>query len=240
MILIGGDSWACGEWTRDSTQKSIPHQGLSQYIKESGKPSLNLGLPGASNLSVAHKINAWLVRNYDQKIDRILLFQTDYGRDFPMAFQEDYDRIQHANVLADIMVARYYYRLVEIATQHNVKIYLVGGLSDTLSPELIKSRYAPLEVACQSMVNLLINDDHHIKSPVLSLYGRDHIPMIEKIKKNLPEDQLPNLLKEIDRGLERESQIFSCPNLFWPDGYHPNRWGHKKLYDFLSDQGLTS
>jgi hypothetical protein len=166
------------------------------------------------------------------------VFQTDYARDLRMMFEEDYDKIDHENSIAHVTIARFYHRLIEIARRYDAKIYLVGGLSDTLPPELIKKHYAPLEVVCQSMTNLLLNNNAQINNPVLSVYKYDSLSMIEKIKKKLPESKLPILLDNINRGIERETQFFSNPEYFWPDGTHPNRLGHKKLFDFLCEKGL--
>ena len=238
MIIISGCSWSCGEWSRgdtreDKTPYTVLHEGLTQYIKDVGITVLNLGIPAGSNYVVAKKISSWFERNPDHQVKQIFIFQTDYARDYQMRFDEDFDNIEYANTVAHIMIARFYHRLIEISNKYNVKIYLIGGVSDTLSPEILKSYYAPLEVACQSMVNLLVNKNHLIDDPVLSWYPGEYLPMVERIKKRLSADQISKLLQEIDKGFNRENLVFSAPEYFWPDGIHPNRDGHKKLFDYL-------
>lgn len=240
MIIIGGCSWGKGEWARgDSVSNGSPimHDGLTQYIKNTGQTVLNLSIPGGSNYSSAYAINTWFERNPEHQVDQIFVFQTDYARDSQMIFEEDLTKIEHANSLANIMIARFYHRLIEISNNYNVKIYLIGGVSDTLSPDLVRSHYAPLEVVCQSMTNLLINNNHLINDPVLSWYAAPEISLVKKIKEKLPEDQIVKLIQEIDKGISRENLIFSTPEYFWPDGIHPNRLGHKKLFDYLVNTG---
>ena len=238
MIIIAGCSWACGEWQRgDISAKSVSdkilHEGLTQYVREAGEIVLNLGIPGGSNYAIANKLNSWFERNTDHQVKKIFIFQTDYARDYQMVFNEDFDNINQANTLASIMISRFYYRLIEISKKYNVKICLIGGVSDTLSPEILTSYYAPLEVVCQSMVNLLVKGNHLVEDPVLSWYPGKCLPMVETIKKKLSADQILLLLHEINKGFERENLVFSTPEYFWPDGTHPNRNGHKKLFDYL-------
>lgn len=244
MIIISGCSWGRGEWVRGDVASgdnvashNIAHNGLAQYIENTGKTVLNLSLPAGSNYGIANGINSWFKRNPIHQVDQIFIFQTDYARDWLMTFEEDYKNIEHANSLAHIMISRFYHRLNEISKNYNVKIYLIGGLSDTLSPELVKAHYAPLEVVCQSITNLLINNDHRVEDPTLSWYSNISLQMLEKIKEKLPNDQLSNLLKEIEKGVDRENLTFSTPEYFWPDGVHPNRVGHKKLFDYLVEKG---
>lgn len=244
MILISGCSWSRGEWQRGDLRvgdktKDILHPGLAGYMEESGHRVTNLGIPAGSNLQVANYIHGWRKRNPDVTVDKIFIFQTEYNRDMVMKFDEDWDNITRHDSLCNIMIARFYHRLIEY-TKDVGQVYLIGGLSDTLDPDLVKKHYAPLEVVCQSLTNLVVNDDHKIDSPVFSLYQPSKIIMdqIKEIKKRLPSDQLEEFLKDIDRGLERENLVFKNPEYFWPDGIHPNRVAHKKLFDFLVNRGV--
>jgi hypothetical protein len=243
MIIVIGDSWAAGEWSRGDLyegEQKVTHGGLGQYIQESGLACTTLCNPGAGNYASAFGLECWFERNQNQKVDSIFVFQTDYARDSAMVFEEDYDIVEHENSVANIIISRFYHRLIEISRRYGPKIYLVGGSGDTLSSELVKKHYSPLEVACQSMTNFLINDNDQINDPILSLYKNDSLMMIEKIKKKLSDSKLLTLFDKIDQGIKRETQIFSHPDYFWPDGIHPNRLGHKKLFDFLWQKGLIS
>jgi hypothetical protein len=136
------------------------------------------------------------------------------------------------------MIARFYNKLIEELSNKCKHIYLIGGVSDTLDIELVKKEYAPLEVACQSMVNLMVNGSDKIEHPVCSWYDKSSLGLVKEIKKRLSPEQQEKFLLDINRGLERESVVFSNPAYFWPDSTHPNRVAHKKLFDFLVNKGL--
>ena len=238
MIIVAGCSWACGEWSRGDLGQGIVHQGLSQYLIEQQRLCLNLGIPGGSNMRVAQKIQGWLDRNPDANLDKILIFQTEYTRDLALNFEEDFDDISEFDLIAGKIIARFYSRCVEISQTAHCPVYLIGGVSDTIMLSDFEQQYPGVKVACQSLVNLLVNDRDTIDSPILSWYGRGAIEMLHHLKKRLSTDQLQIFLHRIDQGLDRENLVFGNPAYFWPDGMHPNRSGHKKLFDYLCNKGI--
>jgi lysophospholipase L1-like esterase len=44
------------------------------------------------------------------------------------------------------------------------------------------------------------------------------------------------ILSYIDSATERRSYMFNNKEFFWPDGMHPNRKGHKVLYDAIKSK----
>ena len=241
MIIVSGCSYACGEWARgdlESSQIGITHAGLSQYIKDAGYPVTNLGIPSGSNLQICAKIQGWIDRHPDIEIKQIIVFQTEYTRDWRMRFDEDYDNLQQYDSLRNIMIARFYNRLIEIAKSANCQVQIIGGASDTLDPDLVKTHYDPIEIVCQSMTNLVINNEPNLQSPVFSWYHSEAMELVKEVKSRLPVNELEKFLQEIDRGAERENLVFGTPEYFWPDGVHANRKAHRKLFDFLMDQRL--
>jgi len=236
MIIVAGCSWACGEWPRGDLSGPIEHEGLAQYIREAGVQAITMGIPGGGNLAVAHKIKRWIERHPDT-VEKIFVMQTEYDRDFSMVFSEDYEHIEYGNDVANRMIERFYHRLMDINRETGIPIYLMGGLGDTLDPELIHTHYSGITVACQSISNLLLNGSDRIDVPVLSWYTKNALDLIQKVRSKLPDIEIENLTNLIDLGAERESNVFACADLFWPDGYHPNRKGHKLLFDFLVERG---
>jgi len=235
MILVAGCSWSCGEWPRGDIGGAPVHGGIVQYIKELGQDVLNLGRGGATNLQVANRIESWIQRNPDTHIEKIFVFQTEWTRDKNMLFNEDFSNVKTAQDLPNIWISRWYHHLSKIAQSKNCTVYLIGGISDTLWFDNIDLHYPGLKIACQSMVNLLINQDHRVRIPVLAWYDASTVDLIKRIKQLIPESQIPFLLEMLDQGFERESLVFSTPEYFWPDGKHPNRIGHRVLFDFLRD-----
>jgi len=242
MIIVSGCSFACGEWQRGDLRNpdnGILHGGLSQYITENlNKPTVNLGVPAGSNLQVAQKIYGWIERHSEIPVEKIIVFQTEYTRDVKMIYEEDYLNFTTSIEFANILISRFYSRLSKISKIANCPIYLVGGVSDIAKLDDIEKHYPGLHIACHSLTNLVINNISTIDTPVLSWYDSMSTKFIERIKPKLSTVELENFIKEIDAGLERENLIFGTPEYFWPDGIHPNRKAHKKLFDFLLSQGI--
>lgn len=237
MILIGGCSWACGEWTPNGNGGcDITHGGLSQFISY-GQECVNLGKPSISNLVGSHKIQKWLKNNPDVAVDKVFFFQTDWLRDNASLTRRDYDNVQHHLSLFDILMTKFYDSLEFLAQERQCTIYIIGGVGDTYQAERVESRYSRVKVACQSMTNLLLNDQADIDNPVHSWFVSNFYEL-DQFKSKLSADEIKNLLLDIDQGIARQDQIAHNEKYFHPDGSHPNRFGHKKLFEFLSKKGV--
>jgi hypothetical protein len=230
-----------GEWrvghNLDSDHPPQNHGGLGQYIQEAGFDVLNLGIPAGSNLLAAKRVQTWLERNPSQHIDKIIMFQTEWDRDHKRIIAEDFSNLHDINSLLQRWVSCYYYMLSDTATMARCEVVLVGGIADTLWLDDFSKCYTGVSIGCQSMTNLVTVGNDRVDKPVLSWYSKYSVPLIEQIKSRLPEHRLPELLDMIDLGFERENWIFQHPDMFWPDGIHPNRQAHKILYDFLVSKG---
>ena len=90
MIIIAGDSWACGEWVIDKEQLS--HGGLYQYLHDHGYPVINLGTPAGSNAQTINKLNHFFLANGAMKhqIQSVIVirstndFEVDCPPDLPI------------------------------------------------------------------------------------------------------------------------------------------------------------
>ena len=255
MIIVSGCSWACGEWQMAELAPpggTILHQGLSQYIADSGLEVINLGIRAGSNLQVCDRIESWILNNPDVKIDKIIVLQTEYTRDLFMngtvlksknnpidcdwsnMSMIPFDFSRHDS-LRNLMLRKFYERLSDIVEITDSKVYLIGGLCDTMTSDFVESCFA-IKVACQSMINLLINDQPDIENPVFSLYHIGHLGELDAInqfKRRLSSEESLKLLTAMQQGVDRAGLLLDNPQWFRPDGWHPNRHGHKKLFDYL-------
>ncbi len=239
QILIAGDSWSCGEWMfNDATQKlGIVHKGLEYYIKNDRGNVANISIGGSSNLDSINRIKSWLER-FPNSVEKIFVFQTEYNRDFKFCklLPEELLNITKLSDVASRWIARFYMRLSEIAVDHNCKIYIIGGASDTDWFDNMDADHPGCQIACQSLTNLICNNNHRISDPVYSWYSKDSAELISILKNKGCDPE--EILNEIAKGFERENQLRSNPKYFYPDGIHPNRDGHKILYDFLKQQNI--
>lgn len=236
-ILICGDSWSLGELNPDNTQ--ILHRGLEQYFIDDGHAVTNIGKGGLSNLDIANRLQLYLESYSDSELDMVLVFQTEFTRDFKHDHMQicfgtdDWQGLRSVHELASKWVERFYMRLSAIAVKHDVPVLIVGGCSDALHFDDMSKDYPGCVLACQSMVNLLINGVAGIDDPVLSWYARSSLDTVQRLKHQLTASEIDVLLKEIDRGYERSCLLAENPQWFYPDGRHANRQGHKALYDYL-------
>ena len=226
-ILICGDSWGCGEWNVECT--NVLHPGLDQCLKDAGHLVDNISKGGCSNLDSAARIRTWFERF--GRVDSVFVFQTEYSRDFKHHSAETWN----ASSIKDLSgqwVENFYFRLSELAQEYQCRINIIGGASDTVWFDNMGNDYPGCNIACQSLTNLLINDDSRILDPVFSWYGSTTESLLARVKTQLNTDEL---LSVINLGFERESVLKENPQWFYPDGKHPNRQGHQKLYNFLKE-----
>lgn len=267
MILIAGDSWSCGEWPADSSNlhldlvgnKQYPHGGLSQYLEEDGYEVLNVGRPG-SNADVLNIINtAVAVLNHVGKpVDKIFIFTTEWVRNFYMGGVDHFTNESDTNQLFSklgyfikpgtnffdqfnitgpqqletMLVTQYYNQLSAFSQKTNIPIYLLGGAADVAS--YVDS--PGVTVACQSITNLLVTGNHQLDRPVFTFYSMERKRFVEWYKKQFP-NKIEEIIEIVDRGDARLNVFRGYPDFFQPDGSHPNRKGHKVLFDFLKSQG---
>lgn len=241
-FLLAGDSWGCGEWPRQDLRKpsinDVKHGGLGQYLAENGHTVQNLSQGGASNtfiqLALTNYLEIATLRN--TKIpDKIIVFQTSYTRDYRFRFEEDWGNITEANTLAHIWISRFYSRLSDISKLYKIPIYIVGGVSDTVWIDNMEQYYPGVSVVCQSMVNLIVDNNHRVDQPVFSWYSKEDFAFLTELKSKLPSDKLNDFLDCLDQGTQRQNLVNLHPEYFFPDGVHPNRLGHEILYNFLKE-----
>lgn len=267
MILIAGDSWSCGEWLEDSSKihmdivgtKQYAHGGLAQYLEEDGYEVVNVGRPG-SNTDALYMINAAVavLNNIGKPVDKIFIFTTEWVRTFFINgvdhFTTNIDVNQMFSRLGyiippgtqffdsfnikdpielEILLANHYYnQLADFSRKTGIPIYLLGGAADIASH--VDS--TDVTVACQSITNLLVTGNPNTDRPVFTYYSIGRKSFIDWFKKQFP-TKLNEIMEIIDRGNQKLDTFAKNKDLFWPDGTHPNRKGHRILFDFLKQQG---
>ena len=243
MILIAGDSWACGEWRDnhfDSSLKDIIlHGGLSQYLRESGHLVTNLGRGGGSNLDSYTQLANFLTNNPDfqSQVTCIIVFQTSWDRD--LKYMNNIELIENFNqgyvYGRERLISRFYHKLMIISSDFDVPVYVIGGLTDTLWMDQFSKEYPGVSIVCRRLTNLLLNSNPYIDRPVYSVFLHHQVDTLEKIKKLINQSDISILLTDMQDGLDRLKLLKSNKHFFWPDGYHPNRLSHQILFNYLND-----
>lgn len=242
-ILIAGDSWGLGEWHVDRHKKyCVAHPGLAGYLRNDNYPVVNLSVSASTNWQILDRIAQFFESGaaalLPSPVDKIFIFQTEWIRDYRLRW---HNPVKYTNPVISCHITKFtqdlrdtnldlwYKGLSELAVTHSVKVALIGGCSDT---KLIE--YPNVQVACQSLTNLLINDCSEIENPVYCF--RPESEFVAEAKRTADNDALEFLMQEISCAESREQLWKSHPEWFWPDGNHANRQAHYKLYQFLKKQ----
>jgi hypothetical protein len=232
LILIAGDSWGCGEWAYTdgiAPPTTVLHAGLGQYLTELGHQVVNLSLPGNSNSKVIAPLRNFLKVNVWAKVDCIIVFQTEWHRDPPMPddVAVGYPELVHR------MLTRFYMQLSDLSQESGVPIYLVGGCADTMWYDEFEQEHPGVKVVCQSLVNLLLNNDHKIDDPVLGTFLMLQPAVLDGLKKKLGVPDIARLLDDVEVGHQRIATWKANPQHFYPDTHHANRHAHQQLTNLL-------
>jgi len=297
MILLAGDSWACGEWIQSDHKPNVndgpsawvqgrwwqnTHPGLEFYLKQDGHSVINLGLGGSSNRTTVERLShsLYICKKFNHHITNIFVFQTEWSRDFNFFPGESYSSQSLLNVnipdhlifgasghdmnpadnflekfnitgprhLGQYLANHFYKQLSALCQQYNVIINLIGGCAETNA----SVNFPGINIACQSVTNLLVNQDSDSALPIQDMYKHMHRHNKLSGDRNITVDSNPDswcaskfynkreeLIQMFDLATQRHILWSNHPELFWPDGIHANRAGHKILHEFLKQQQLV-
>jgi hypothetical protein len=236
-LIIAGDSWGCGELVVKG-EDEISHGGITAYFSDYGYSVTNLSYPGGSNLDAYVRLKHYLTYNSyaSQSIRAVLFFQTEFFREI-WHFKTEQLKEELALGYATAKsrwIAMPYYRLSEVSQKWKIPIYIIGGCSDADMYDDFSKDFPGVQVVCQSLVNYLLNNNHKIQSPVFTEFINGWTDeFFNLIKPRSSSKDLELLLADMDLGAERIKQMSNAPEIFYPDGIHPNRVGHQKLFEFL-------
>lgn len=243
-VIIAGDSWARGEWNWNYKKKykEISHRGIEQYLLDDNIDVINLGVGGSSNYEVVNRLNLYFERFDSKNISAILIFQTEYTRDFRFfnidsLYKYHLDNFSSHIHLRDKWIEYFYYQLSVLSQKINVPVWILGGASDTVWFDNMPEYYPGCNILCQSITNLIVNNNHQIIQPVYSWYSNSSVEFIKEVRRKYQDTQ--ELLESINLGFEREYLIMAHPEWFYPDGVHLNRNGHKVLYEFIKKKNIS-
>lgn len=241
-IFMAGDSWGVGEWSgKPPPYLPILHRGIEKYFCEDGYDVLNMSSGGASLNQIKNQFTYG--NNYDiaKKCDLILVFVTSTDRDFfefcnkTMKFKEINDNFwcyEHYNEYVNHHNSVLKNFLIDL-NKLNLNIKLLGGHTKVEENDIKDLKN--LEIAISSIPEFLIPEFKHCinytsacdPNTICNAFFK------EKKKRNIT---VPNL-ECLEKMIENEEQFdLRKYDIMKPDGYHPNRHGHRIMYEFLKQK----
>jgi hypothetical protein len=216
QIFIGGDSWGTGELPE------LKHKGLEQYFREDGYTVFNSSTRGASNRDSVGLLLESLKLNFKPD-DLVFWIQTDPVRNLRpyVDLPKELDQAGSLRRLMTQLLSKDYDRLHSIARRFDTKIYMIGGLT-SLDVELLTAR-PRLHNLITSWVELLVSTEY-----VGTDWRNFSICNSDYTIKNFGNNLSKELVEEL-YAFDQNRRVFDN-RLFHPDGFHPNREGHRMLY----------
>jgi hypothetical protein len=243
-IIIAGDSYGCGVWEQDGP---VRHKGLEKYLTDNGHRVVNISESAISNLDIWKRLEIYFQRFPEQTADIILVFQTEWHRDFKHVHSwtevfthKDWNEFDSVEEIESQWISRFYTFLSELTTRKSIPIYIIGGASDTMWFDDMSLHYPGCSIACQSITNLLVHGNHRTSQPVFSCYSSpiQSNDLIKHIRSTIKSEHMESFVDNLTRAYNRIMIQNENPDHFWPDGNHPNEKGHWVLYNFLKDQKI--
>lgn len=244
-IFIGGGSWARGEWDKDIPR--VSHRGLIQYFLDDGYSVVDASLARSWHFKSIQKLERQLTREY-QENDIVFFMLADPLLDVVMPALHDLqlkrnNSVKNLTVFTDeikraggvIALLRetqnnIYKQLNDVAKQFNTTIHCIGGNANVNTNLL--TPYPNLKPTVMSWMDLLIGhlqEHQHVKDPkfvVSYTWGIDYIDLSKYT------NEFAEQVKQEVKLLSDKTNIMN-ELIFHPDGLHPNREGHKILYNYL-------
>jgi hypothetical protein len=217
-ILISGDSWSQGEWDGNwqitPSTYQVYHSGINQYLQDAGHLVVNVGAGAIGNLQAFENVS----NQISNKFDFLIFFFTDPLRDC----SEQEIKSGKLFDLAEIKTRLFLKHISDLKNKYvNLKIMLIGG-------------YAKLEIVdhtidyiIPSVLELLVpncKDTVCAQSPEWKCY----LPTLSFFSNTQEKQQIVDFLALTNKKFKIMKQN---KNLFYPDGYHPNRHAHRLLTD---------
>ena len=215
-IVIIGDSWGCGEWLNSS---KVVHTGLEYFLSEYGCNVVNLAVGASSNsIQICNLLNYLKDNDNTDSIDCIIWFQTDPIRDLGPYNQEFFPQSVSELVEAGKkLLEKSYKKLNNIG----ITVYCLGGvakLEDSIN------NYPNLVPVIPSIIEMFggVQPEYWVGAWVDTVKLRDEfLTELESVPPLKSLEDWANLLPR---------------QWFYPDGSHPNRDAHYKIFQHIINQ----
>lgn len=244
-IFVAGSSWARGEW--NPNKPMVQHDGIKQYFSDAGYAVIDCSQARSYHSRVIEHLSKKLEQHF-QENDIVFFILADPLLDIIMPelalmkIKRDSDAknlpvltkaIADAGGLINLLRIQQdsiYQQLDTLAKQYNTKIHLIGGTYNVNTN--ISSKYLNLVPTVVSWIDLMIGhllEYPHVKDPEFGVTYTWEVQYIDTATYST--EFAEQVIKEF-RSIMLPSKLLE-ELIFHPDGLHPNREGHKILFDYL-------
>lgn len=237
-IFIAGLSWGRGEWVGPN----VVHRGIEQYFTEDGYQVFNVSKPRSTHTRINQLLNSCLSDHYAPG-DRVFWIQADpiidiiaeeiTGKLLPnQKLVGLSERLLGAGTLVDLMSdqqGRIYCELNNIAVKYSTQIYCIGG---TYNINPIIRDFSNLKPFVTSWINMLVGHYTEYARSADINFGVTHTWTVDNVDFSAYNIDLATAIKK--EITERVANVIMFrEDIFHPDGVHPNRDGHRVLYEYI-------
>ena len=215
MIVVLGDSWACGEWGLTTEGPyGLLHRGTVYYLQKAGYHVYNLAHGASSNKKQVDKLHAFK----EKYIDHVIWFLTDPLRD--ISEQDIATTMKGYREQQDTLLRNQFDRV------RMTDILLIGGVHQV--PNWVSEEYPNIQIVTPNLRCYLLPYREHIETLCRTwVYPA-------RADKTLIDHWTNQEIKIDEHIYSAEYDLDSDTHkLFWPDGHHPNRNAHLRLVEEL-------
>lgn len=219
-IVTCGDSWSSGEWEGNANGHVVTHNGVNLYLQEDGHQIHNI-----HRFSNKDSISALVEYLTFNSPDIIFYFFTDPFRDLIDPLNNcsfiDFEYLaKDVNSFLNLH-QKLLNKSLKKLDKLNRKIYVLGGCQ-----RLIKQKYKNIEIIVESVSELI---DENYVHPNFWDSGWSSLIKFQNLEKKF------FYFIEEQHKLQWNMDKDKYAEFFRPDGLHPNRKGHLKLYNYIKE-----
>ena len=247
-IFVAGSSWARGEWAPGNPV--VQHDGIKKYFADIGYTVVDASQARSYHTRVIAHLDEKLETHYKEN-DIVFFIMADPLLDLIMPelaglnLKRDGDAknlpqftkaIKDAGGLINLVRQQQdniYNQLDTLAKKYNTTIHLIGGTYNVNTN--LTDKYTNLNTILLSWIYLLVGklrEHSHTNNPEFGItytWGLNYIDV---------STYTPEFTLQIEQEFDTISDTTHIMNelIFHPDGLHPNREGHKILYNYLVNE----
>lgn len=243
-IFVAGSSWARGEWIGPH----VAHKGLIQYFTDAGYAVIDSSQARSYHSRVIALLEKTLTQSYepgdvvffilaDPLLDVIMPELSTLGikRNLDIGPLPGFtDRVQQAGGLIALvreLQTDIYAQIHALAARFNTQIHLIGGTYNVNTHLL--AGFTNLNPLVVSWIDLLIGHLREYPNIADPEMGASYTWDLGYINLDQYTTEFANQVRE-DFGVITKYNHMLTELIFHPDGLHPNREGHRILFDQLT------